>query len=133
MPFHSSPTSALRCEHTKSESDNFRFYNDILNTAYSHAPHNDFTVNDGPHIRRWFFFFFSSTTPCEFWLAQLFLSIVSSLAPSFSNFSLPSSSSFLTSSSHLSLGLPFGLVAYGFHLHMLLATLSSGILSTVFL
>jgi hypothetical protein len=29
-----------------------------------------------------FFFFFSSTTLYEFWLAQLFLSIVSSLAPS---------------------------------------------------
>ena len=21
---------------------------------YSHAPHNDVSVNDGPHIRRWF-------------------------------------------------------------------------------
>ena len=31
--------------------------------------------------------------------------------------------SFLTSSSHLNLGLPFGLVAYGFHLYMVLATL----------
>jgi hypothetical protein len=29
-----------------------------------------------------FFFFFSSTTLYEVWLAQLFLSIVSSLAPS---------------------------------------------------
>ena len=36
-----------------------------------------------------FFFFFSSTTLYEFWLAQLFLSIVSSPAPSVSNFSLP--------------------------------------------
>jgi hypothetical protein len=36
--------------------------------------------------------FFSSTTPCEFWLAQLFLSVSSSLAPSVSNSSLPSSS-----------------------------------------
>jgi hypothetical protein len=35
--------------------------------------------------KRFFFFFFSSTTPCEFWLAQLFLSIVSSLAPYVSN------------------------------------------------
>ena len=37
--------------------------------------------------------------------------------------------SFLTSSSHLNLGLTFGLVAYGFHLYMVLATLSLGILS----
>ena len=37
---------------------------------------------------------------------------------------------FLTSSSHLNLGLPFGLVAYGFHLYMVLATLSLDILST---
>ena len=36
----------------------------------------------------------------------------------------------LTSSSHLNLGLPFGLVACGFHLQMFLTTLSSGILST---
>ena len=32
--------------------------------------------------------------------------------------------SFLTSSYHLTLGLPFGLVAYGFHLYKVLATLS---------
>ena len=38
--------------------------------------------------------------------------------------------SFLTSSSQLTLGLPFGLVAYGFHLYMVLATLSLFILST---
>jgi len=37
--------------------------------------------------------------------------------------------SFLTSSSHLNLGLPFGLAAYGFHLYMVLATLSLVILS----
>jgi hypothetical protein len=37
-----------------------------------------------------FFFFFSSTTLYEFWLAQLFLSIISSLAPSVSSSSLPS-------------------------------------------
>jgi hypothetical protein len=37
-----------------------------------------------------FFFFFSSTTLYEFWLAQLFLFIVSSLAPSVSSSSLPS-------------------------------------------
>ena len=36
----------------------------------------------------------------------------------------------LMSSSHLNLGLPFGLVACGFHLKILLTTLSSGILST---
>jgi hypothetical protein len=35
-------------------------------------------------------FFFSSTTFYEFWLAQLFLSIVSFLAPSVSSSSLPS-------------------------------------------
>jgi hypothetical protein len=33
--------------------------------------------------------------------------------------------SFLASSSHLNLGLPFGLVAYGFHLYIVLATLHS--------
>ena len=38
--------------------------------------------------------------------------------------------SFLTSSSHLNLGLPFGLVAYSFHLYMILGTLSFVILST---
>ena len=38
--------------------------------------------------------------------------------------------SFLTSSSHLTLGFPFSLVAYGLHLHMVLATLSLVILST---
>jgi len=38
--------------------------------------------------------------------------------------------SYLTSSSHLTLGLPFSLVAYGFHLYMVLATLSLVILST---
>ena len=38
--------------------------------------------------------------------------------------------SFLTSSSHLNLGLPFGLVAYGFHLYMILGILSFVILST---
>jgi hypothetical protein len=57
-------------------------------------------------LRNIFFFFFSSTTPYEFWLAQLFLSIPSSLAPSVSSSSFPSFlRSFLTSSSHLSLGL----------------------------
>jgi len=39
------------------------------------------------------FFFFSSTTLCEFWLTQLFLSIVSPPASFVSNCSLPSSSS----------------------------------------
>ena len=39
------------------------------------------------------FFFFSSTTLCEFWLAQLFLSISSSAVSFVSNYSLPSSSS----------------------------------------
>ena len=38
--------------------------------------------------------------------------------------------SFLRSSSHLTLGLHFSLVAYGFHLRMVLATLSLVILST---
>jgi hypothetical protein len=38
--------------------------------------------------------------------------------------------SFLASSSHLNLGLPFGLVAYGFHLYIVFVTLSFGILST---
>ena len=62
------------------------------------------------------FFFLSSTTLCEFWLAQLFLSMVSFPVPSVSNYLLPSSSnSSLTSSSHLNLRLPFGLVVCGFH------------------
>ena len=39
-----------------------------------------------------FFFFLSSTTLCEFWLAQLFLSMVSFPVPSVSNYLLPSSS-----------------------------------------
>ena len=38
--------------------------------------------------------------------------------------------SFLTSSSHLTLGLPFSLVVYGFHLYTVSATLSLVILST---
>jgi hypothetical protein len=38
--------------------------------------------------------------------------------------------SFLASFSHLNLGLPFGLVAYDFHLYIVLATLTFGILST---
>jgi hypothetical protein len=25
----------------------------VSQTKYSHAPHNDISVNDGPHIRRW--------------------------------------------------------------------------------
>ena len=73
--------------------------------------------------------FFSSTTLYEFWLAQLFRSIASSCALCF-QFTPIFLSSFLTSSSHLNLGFPFGLVAYGFHLYMVLATLSLSILST---
>ena len=78
------------------------------------------------------FFFFSCTTVYEFWLAQLFLSISSSPASFVSNYSLPHIflKSFLTSSSHLTLGIPFGLVAFGFHLYMVLVTLSLVILST---
>ena len=52
------------------------------------------------------FFFFSSTTLCEFWLAQLFLSISSSPASFISNCSLPSS---LSHSSHC---LPILLLAF---------------------
>ena len=43
-----------------------------------------------------FFFFLSSTTLCEFWLAQLFLSMVSFPVPSVSNYLLPSSSNHLS-------------------------------------
>jgi hypothetical protein len=50
------------------------------------------------------FFFFSSTTLYEFWFAQLFLSIVSALAPSVS-----SSSSF---SGHFSRRLPILILAF---------------------
>jgi hypothetical protein len=25
-----------------------------MHVNYRYAPHNDFSVNDGPHIRRWF-------------------------------------------------------------------------------
>jgi hypothetical protein len=53
-----------------------------------------------------FFFFFSSTTPCEFWLAQLFLSIASSLAPFVSSSALPSSSN------HFSRHLPILVMAF---------------------
>jgi hypothetical protein len=52
--------------------------------------------NIGPGHVRWkifffffFFFFLSSTTLYKFWLGQLFLSIVSSLAPSVFSSSLP--------------------------------------------
>ena len=72
----------------------------------------------------------SSTTLCEFWLAQLFLSVASSPVSFVSNWSLHLPQVILTSSSHLTLGLPFSLVAYGFHLYMVLATLSLVILST---
>ena len=78
-----------------------------------------------------YIYFFSSTTLYEFWLAQLYPSIVSSLAPSVSSSYTPIFfRSFLTSSSHLNLGLPLSLVAYGIHLYMVLTTLSFGILST---
>ena len=43
-----------------------------------------------------FFFFLSSTTLWEFWLAQLFLSMVSFPVPSVSNYLLPSSSNRLS-------------------------------------
>jgi hypothetical protein len=59
------------------------------------------------------FFFFSSTTLYEFWLAQLFLSIVSSLAPSVSSSSLPSFSG------HFSRRLPILFLAF---LSVLLST-----------
>jgi hypothetical protein len=49
----------------------------------------------------YFFFFFSSTTLYEFWLAQLFFSIVSSLAPSVSSSSLPSFSTVCTTWSNV--------------------------------
>jgi hypothetical protein len=53
-----------------------------------------------------YFFFFSSTTLYEFWLAQLFSSIVSSLAPSVSSSSLPSFSG------HFSRRLPILILAF---------------------
>jgi len=28
-------------------------HNEMQLAKYSHAPHNDVSVNDGPHIRRW--------------------------------------------------------------------------------
>jgi hypothetical protein len=61
------------------------------------------------------FFFFSSTTLYEFWLAQLFLSIVSSLAPSVSSSSLPSFTG------HFSRRLPILILAF---LLVLLRTVS---------
>jgi hypothetical protein len=61
------------------------------------------------------FFFFSSTTLYEFWLAQLFPSIVSSLAPSVSSSSLPSFSG------HFSRHLPILILAF---LSVLLRTVS---------
>ena len=78
-----------------------------------------------------FFFFFQLYN--SFWVLtcsiipfHYFLSFVLC----FQLFTPISLKSFLTSSSHLTLGLPFGLVAYGFHLFMVLATLSLVILST---
>jgi len=65
---------------------------------------------------------FSSTTLCEFWVAQLFLSIVSFPAPFVSNWSPP------FPSNHSSHRLPILLLA--FHLYMVLAALSIVILST---
>ena len=44
----------------------------------------------------YFFFFLSSTTLCEFWLAQLFLSMISFPALSVSNYLLPFSSNRLS-------------------------------------
>ena len=96
-------------------------------------------------VRGWIAVFsspFSSTNLCEFWLAQLFLSISSSSASSvpllrplflfcvlcFQLVTPIFLKSFLTSSSHLTLGLPFGLVAYGFHLCMGIAVLLPEIL-----
>jgi hypothetical protein len=61
------------------------------------------------------FFFFSSTTLYEFWLAQLFLSIVFSLVPSVSSSSLPSFSG------HFSRRLPILILAF---LSVLLRTIS---------
>ena len=28
-------------------------FENVAKHKYSHAPHNDVSVNDGPHIRRW--------------------------------------------------------------------------------
>ena len=53
-----------------------------------------------------FFFFFSSTTLYEFWLAQLFRSIASSLVLSVSSSSLPSFSD------HFSRRLPILILAF---------------------
>jgi len=78
-----------------------------------------------------FFFFLSSTTLCEFRLAQLFLSMISLPVPSVSNYLLPSSSNRL-SRHHPILILAFLSVL----LHVIsiykcfLTTLSSGMLST---
>jgi len=47
-------------------------------------------------ILYFFFFFLSSTTLCEFWLAQLFLSMVSFPVPSVSNYLLQFSSNRLS-------------------------------------
>ena len=103
--------------------------------AHTHThTHTHTYTHTRVHIRTYifFFFFFSSTTLYEFWLAQLFRSIASffSCALCFQFFTPIFLRSFLTSSSHLNLGLPFGLAAYGFHLYMVLATLSLDILST---
>jgi hypothetical protein len=53
------------------------------------AVHTFTNVDVHRSMHQYIFFFFSSTTLYEFWLAQLFLSIVSSPGPSVSNFSLP--------------------------------------------
>ena len=53
-----------------------------------------------------FFFFLSSTILCEFWLAQLFLFVVSFPVPSVSNYLFP------TSSNHLSRHHPVLILAF---------------------
>ena len=88
----SSPTSFVSNFSPPSSSDHSLHHLPILPLAYSELPSS--------------FSFFSSTTLCEFWLAQLFLSIASSPASFVSNCSPPSSSN------HSSHRLPILLLAF---------------------
>ena len=69
------------------------YYHNRHNTTLPNRYHNTHTVEQTEIFCKLILLFFSSTTLCEFWLAELFLSISSSPASFVSNYSFPSSSS----------------------------------------
>jgi hypothetical protein len=91
-------------------------------------------ISNGPKTDA--FFFFSSTTFYEFWLAQLFLSIVSSLAPSVSSSSLPSFSGNKTDAWELHIILfpslmRILLIILGHYVNLLLPTCKTGFYTSI--